>query len=173
MKGLIERKYSAICACDQKGVIGYQNQIPWSIPKDLKHFKNLTQKQAVIMGKKTWQSMGNKPLNNRINIVLTRKEISSKKINQSLYFCQNLLEVDALVSKDSFLTNKKLFVIGGEEIFREYFHLNAIKEVFLSFIKMQVDYGDRYFPLSAISNWHSQVLYEDSLLKILHYYNEL
>ena len=64
---------SIIAAVSKNGVIGVDNKLPWNLPEDLKRFKELTTNNVVIMGRKTYESIG-KPLPNRINIVITRNE---------------------------------------------------------------------------------------------------
>ena len=67
-------KISMIAAMAQSRVIGKDNDMPWHLPADLKHFKSLTVGKPVIMGRKTLASMGNRPLPKRVNIVLTRQK---------------------------------------------------------------------------------------------------
>ena len=63
--------FEIITAIDQNNGIGKNNSIPWNLPKDLKHFKDITENSFVIMGRNTWNSLPKKPLPNRINIIIS------------------------------------------------------------------------------------------------------
>jgi dihydrofolate reductase len=112
-----------IVAHDQHNIIGYDGVIPWYIPEDLKHFRELTTNNIVIMGRKTFQSIS-KPLKNRINIVITNSPeklhtFQTTQTNQQLIY-NNLEELnDTLIKlyEQEENKNKKIFVIGGSEIY--------------------------------------------------------
>ena len=81
-------KFIAIVACSKNLGIGLNNSIPWKIKEDLSFFCKTTSNNVVIMGSKTFESLPNKvPLKNRINIVLSEKQIEIKKESDELYFC--------------------------------------------------------------------------------------
>jgi len=121
-------------------VIGCENKLPWKLKSDLKRFREVTVGHAVIMGRKTFESIG-RPLPNRFNVVLTQKEA---RFSDDLIFVQN--RESALFFSDcySILHDKReLFVIGGSEIYRAFYDLfNKIylTQVFAGDIK-----GDAYF----------------------------
>lgn len=121
--------------------IGRDGDIPWSNPEDMKHFRELTWDSIVIMGRKTFDSFGN-PLKRRINIVLSRiagpSQIYFHDINTSTIFT-TLEELDGLLA---ILADKKIYVIGGESIYKQLMH--KINAIHLSEIPMEVD-GDRFF----------------------------
>src|SRR3989338_2208866 len=102
-----------IAAIDTANCIGKDRTLPWHIPEDLAHFKNLTEGKIVLMGRKTWESLPKnyRPLPNRINIVITR---------QSDYALPNGVlrydSVDAALTKHA---NEDIMVIGGGEIFKQ------------------------------------------------------
>ena len=102
-----------IVALSHNGIIGNKNKIPWYIPEDLKHFKQITQNSVVIMGRKTFDSLPNGPLPNRINIVLSRTHELSDLANVFFTDMDNLFDI---VRKNCG-GNKKVFVIGGSEIY--------------------------------------------------------
>lgn len=137
--------YSLILACTIEGGIGLNNMIPWHIPEDLKLFKKITtdincyiKRNAVIMGRKTWESLPNKPLNDRINIIITSnpKLIDTNKADILAFSDLN----DALNHCDDSIYIDKVFVIGGKSIYDlclnneeflnkiDYIHLSIIKE---------------------------------------------
>jgi dihydrofolate reductase len=130
---------SLIVAMDENNVIGCNNKMPWNIPEDLNLFKKITTNSIVIMGRKTFESIG-KPLPNRINFVLSRdKNFFHKDIK--IFNCPNNALETALSLKSSY--NKEIFIIGGKTIY-EYF-LPFINELHLSFIKGKY-FGDTFFP---------------------------
>jgi dihydrofolate reductase len=65
---------SLVVAASENNVIGSNNQLPWHLPNDLKFFKNTTWAMPVVMGRKTFESIGNKPLKGRLNIIITKQK---------------------------------------------------------------------------------------------------
>ncbi len=110
-------KVSLIVARAQNGVIGLNNCMPWHLPEDLKHFKAMTMGKAVIMGRKTWDSILarlGKPLPGRTSIVLTR---------QGGFNALGAIPADApraALDKAFQASPEEVWVIGGAEIYREY-----------------------------------------------------
>lgn len=104
---------SGILAATSKGLIGHKGGIPWSIPEDLRRFKEITSHKAVIMGRKTWESLPIKPLPNRLNIILT-----STPVCQEGVVSMNTLQ-DALTFLKFLGSYDEVFVIGGSQIFTE------------------------------------------------------
>ena len=129
-----------IAAMAKNRVIGINNKLPWNIPDDLKYFKKLTSqnKSAVVMGRKTWDSLPIKPLPNRRNYVLTKN-------NYHLTF------PDALVLKqpDDIVKFKTIYdeiwIIGGQTIYDEYINKPYIDRIYLTEINA-IYKGDTYFP---------------------------
>lgn len=106
---------SIIVAADENNGIGYRNQLPWRLSNDLQRFKQLTTGNVVVMGRKTWESLPKKPLPERINIVLTRNPISLPA--EVMVFNS----VDELIQHN--FAPKTVFIIGGAEIYRQFFPL--------------------------------------------------
>ena len=123
-----------VAAVAANGIIGANGRLPWHLPEDLQHFKRLTLGHAVIMGRKTWQSIG-KPLPNRNNIVVTRSRgFAAPGAQVASTFEQAL----ALCPAD-----KPVFVIGGSEVYRAALPLAAG----LVLTEIHRDYeGDARFP---------------------------
>ncbi len=95
-----------IIACVSKnGVIGKDNDLIWKIPDDLKRFKSLTSGNVIVMGRKTFESIGSKPLPNRTNVVLTSKKIEGVECFTSI---GEVLET---------YKDREVWVIGGEKVF--------------------------------------------------------
>ncbi|MDD2486947.1 MAG: dihydrofolate reductase [Candidatus Gracilibacteria bacterium] len=119
----------------EKRVIGIKNSLPWNFKEDLKHFKELTTGNIIIMGRKTFESIG-RPLPNRINVIITRDNLCTKE-GCEVY---NSLEeaIDGVKKYD-----KEIFIIGGGEIYRQSLVLADILD--LTLIKGDFE-GDTYFP---------------------------
>ncbi len=111
-----------IVAFNPQGVIGKDNKIPWFYKGDLKFFKDQTSGHAVIMGRKTWESLLPKmrPLPNRVNIVITSKtpvEIGMENINPNSMIARDM--EDALRCAAEFAPGKDIWLMGGEQVYRE------------------------------------------------------
>ncbi|OZI11747.1 dihydrofolate reductase [Bacillaceae bacterium SAS-127] len=125
---------SFIWAMDQNGVIGKNNQLPWRLPEDLKFFKETTMGHPIVMGRKTFESIG-KPLPGRENVILTRD------LQYQAEDCTVVYSVDELVEKAE--KEKQLFITGGAEIFR--LMLPFADRLYVTVIEESFD-GDTYFP---------------------------
>ena len=126
-----------IAALSQNRCIGNNGELPWRIPEDLRHFKELTSGHPVVMGRKTWESIPERfrPLPNRTNCVLTR---------QVTYPLPNGVERYASLEEAlAAHANETLFVIGGEEIYRQALPLADCLE--LTHVHQDVP-GDAFFP---------------------------
>lgn len=113
--------FCIIVACDRQGGIGFQNKLPWKLPGDMKHFKMVTTSttnsekvNAVIMGRKTWESLAKKPLPDRINIVITRKhhDIDTK---ECVYAKSLESAMEICTSANKYIETG--FIIGGAQIY--------------------------------------------------------
>lgn len=145
---------SLIVAIDNKRGIGKDNKIPWNIPEDLKRFKKLTLGHAIIMGRKTFESILSyigKPLPNRTNIVVTRNpdfKANGIIITDSL---------EAALNKAKEIEKKEIFIIGGAEIFGQT--IDIADRLYLT--KVEGDYDcDTFFPKYESS--FTKVLYEEN-----------
>lgn len=120
-----ELQFNCIMAATKDGLIGINEAIPWYIPEDLKMFKRLTTHGIVIMGKSTWDSLPNKPLQNRLNVVLTHKleSFSAYRCNDEVVaidYDQNPGEFYEFLryAKTSY---NDIWVIGGSGVFNTLF----------------------------------------------------
>lgn len=153
-----------IAAVASKGVIGKDNKLPWRIPEDLRHFSDMTTGNIVIMGRKTFESLGEKPLPNRINIV-----ISSKYPNGSLKyfentkhllrkqfvaFFQNLHEAIEYCHTLTAITKRDVpvYIIGGRRLYEA--GLDFASKIILTEIQREYD-GDTFFPEMDKNWWYS------------------
>jgi dihydrofolate reductase len=124
-------KLIIIAALNKKRVIGKHGKLPWHISEDLKRFKRLTIGHAVLMGRKTFESMG-KPLADRRNVVLTSKKIPGVETYPTITGALSALKGE-----------EKIFVIGGGSIFEQF--LDRADELRLTLVDIAVD-GDTFFP---------------------------
>ena len=132
---------SMIVARTRNLVIGKENKIPWKISADLQFFKKVTMGYPIIMGRKTWESIG-RPLPGRRNIVVSRNTSYSAVGGELVSSLEQAL--------DSLKEFKRVFVIGGQQLFNQAFPL--ADELFITEIELQVE-GDTYFEIPDPSNW--------------------
>jgi len=135
---------SAIVATDRKGTIGKDGQIPWYLPADLKFFKRTTLGHPVIMGRKTFVSIG-RPLPKRTNVVLTRDAFFSATgvvVEHSLR--------DAL-AHPSVVEAETAFIIGGGELYKQ--SLGLVSTVYLTIVDAEIEGGDAFFPELDPAEW--------------------
>jgi dihydrofolate reductase len=132
-------KLSGIIAYSQNRVIGKNNQLPWHLPDDLKHFKAITSGKTVLMGRKTYDSIG-RPLPNRRNIILSRDT------NLQIMGCEVIHSIEQLAD-----LHEEIFLIGGAEIFSML--LPQVQTLYLTEVHAHID-GDVYFPDLNPTEWH-------------------
>ena len=134
-------------------VIGKDNKLPWHLPEDLRWFKKLTTGNVIIMGRKTWESIG-VPLPNRESIVVTRSEIPGVRTVRSLE------EIDPKADA------REYFVIGGAQLFQKA--LPLCSDVFLTLVKREVE-GDVYLPPFELKFKGPETIQETPGYTIFHY----
>lgn len=133
-------KIIAIAAVSKNGVIGNGSELPWTIPEDMKFFRDSTREQIVIMGRKTFDALG-KPLPKRENAVITRD--ANWKRDGVRVFSKLEDAIDFYQKQIPASENKTIFVIGGAEIYK--LSLSLLDEVWLTEIESTV-VGDVFFP---------------------------
>jgi dihydrofolate reductase len=131
-----------IVARSRNHVIGRDNQMPWKISADLQFFKRVTMGHPVIMGRKTWESIG-RPLPGRRNIVVSRNEAYEATGGELVGSLD-----EALKSLGDF---PRVFVIGGEQLFTQAFP--KADRLYITEIDMDVDGGDTFFEVPNSSDW--------------------
>jgi len=134
-------KLSIIVAMDNNRLIGRDNQLPWHLPADLAHFKKVTMGKPIIMGRKTFESIG-KALPGRRNVVLTRQSDWQAPDCDVVHSLQEALE---LLSEE-----EEAMIIGGAILFQE--SLAQVSTLHLTFIDGEFE-GDTYFPDWSDENW--------------------
>jgi len=144
----VSMKVVAIAAVAKNGVIGSENALPWSIPEDMRFFRESTKNHVVIMGRKTYDSMG-RPLPHRENAVISRNLHWSPAESYASQVSLFSSVEDAIAyyrSKFAEDSSKIIFIIGGSQIYEAAF--DALDEVWLTEIEAMVD-GDAKFPFYA------------------------
>lgn len=137
----VDRRLSIIAAVARNRVIGSENRLPWRLPEDLRHFKRLTLGHHLIMGRKTFESIG-RPLPGRVSVILTRDTgyqaegcLSAGSVGAALKACGDDPEV---------------FVVGGAEIYAQF--LPLADRLYLT--EIDADFaGDAFFPAFDRSQW--------------------
>lgn len=136
-------KVSFIVATSENLTIGVDNDLPWRLPTDLKLFKKITSGHCIIMGRKTYDSIG-KPLSKRTNIVITSQKelliegcIVKNSITDALDYAKSLDESEA-------------FIIGGASIYKSA--LNIVDRIYLTLVHAHID-GDAFFPTLDKNDW--------------------
>ena len=138
---------SHVVALSHNFVIGINNDLPWKLKKDLQHFSAYTQNKAIVMGRKTFESIG-RPLPNRKNIVIS----SSLESQESLEVVPNLnqaIEAASLWSKDN-SAEEEIVLIGGGYVFEE--SKNIVNKLVLTRVDCEID-GDVFYPQIDLSDW--------------------
>ena len=132
---------SLIVATSLNSVIGKENQLPWHLPADLAWFRQNTTGKPVIMGRKTFESIG-RPLPKRTNIVLSRQPFEYEGV-----VWKNSLESAVGFAKDF----EEIMLIGGGELFKQY--LPTVDKLYLTQIQAEIE-GDTFFPELNWDEWH-------------------
>lgn len=134
---------SLIVAMDKNRVIGFNNDMPWHLPNDLRHFKNITTGHTVVMGRKTFDSIG-RVLPNRKHIVLTR---SNQSFPEEVEIVRDL---DSILQYAKENESEEIFIIGGGELFKQM--LPYADKMYITLIEESFE-GDVFFPEFAHSEW--------------------
>ena len=164
--------FSIIVAIGKNNEIGKNNKLLWHIPEDLKKFKETTLGKTVVMGRKTYESIG-KPLPNRHNIVLSKNsklffnncnikndschkenieetQNSEKcKYNKSLEICDDFSKIVEKYKN----SDEEVFIIGGAQVYKKALELGIVEKLYISHIDFSVDEADVYFPEIDCKVW--------------------
>lgn len=138
---------SLVVAYANNRVIGRKNELPWYIPEDLKHFKELTTSKTVIMGRNTYESIVKrlgKPLPNRRNIVVSS---TLKEPTEGIEIAPSLEAALSLAEND-----KETVLIGGQRIFEEAISKDLVERIYATEIDAAIK-GDRFFPKLNPAHW--------------------
>ena len=140
--------FSIIVAIGKNREIGKGNKLLWHIPEDWKNFKEITTGKTVIMGRKTFESIG-RPLPNRKNIVLSKNGDKESFEQKGIKLYQNLENLIA----DYKNSEEEIFIIGGEQIYREFMQKGLVRRLYISYIEFSDSEADAYFPEINYNSW--------------------
>ena len=132
---------SIIVAVAQNGTIGDKNSLLWHIKEDMRFFRTTTSGHAVIMGRKTFESLGSKPLPKRTNIVITRQDVEF----EGALTAHSLQEAIAMAEGD-----EEIFIIGGAQIYAQA--LECADRLYLTLVEKEYE-GDTSFPEIDYRYW--------------------
>jgi dihydrofolate reductase len=139
-----------VVARARNGVIGRDGRLPWKLPSDLKLFRQLTLGRPVIMGRRTWESLGIRPLPGRHNLVITRQfdyEAEGALVVHSL--AAALAAARKLAEQDG---ADEIAIIGGGQIFAEALAADQVDRIYLSEVEIEAD-GDTVMPAYDRDRW--------------------
>ena len=126
---------------DNNRLIGSNNGLPWKLPADLQHFKSVTMGKPIIMGRKTWQSLG-RPLPGRLNVVVTRDRNFSAEGAEVVYSLDEALRL----VKDA----EEVMIIGGANLYHQA--MDHVEQLYLTRVDGEFE-GDAWFPEIAEQEW--------------------
>jgi dihydrofolate reductase len=133
-------RFSAVVAVSDNDVIGRDNALPWHLPADLAYFKRVTMGKPVLMGRRTWDSIG-KPLPGRQNLVLTRRELGVPGV-------ERVGSIEEAIQRAG--GAEEMMVIGGADVFR--MAMPRIDRIHLTRVHCTID-GDVFMPPIDRSEW--------------------
>ncbi|VFQ82947.1 unnamed protein product [Cuscuta campestris] len=172
-----QRTYQIVVAATRNWGIGKDGKLPWKLPSDLKFFKEVTvttadpsKKNAVVMGRKTWESIpvDHRPLRGRLNVVLTRSGSFDIATSENVVICSSLgSALQLLASSPYYLSIEKVFVIGGGEIFREALNADKCEAVHITEVEADID-CDTFMPaidMTAFQPWCTSFPLEENKIR--------
>ncbi|MFF5513770.1 dihydrofolate reductase [Staphylococcus capitis] len=139
---------SILVAHDKQRVIGYQNQLPWHLPNDLKHVKQLSTGHTLVMGRKTFESIG-KPLPNRRNVVLTNNPSFKHEGVDVIHSIEEINDIP-----------EQVFIFGGQTLFEEM--IDKVDDMYITVVDGKFQ-GDTFFPPYTFEDWEVESSVEGQL----------
>ncbi|HRH49346.1 MAG TPA: dihydrofolate reductase [Panacibacter sp.] len=136
---------SLIVAASTNNAIGKNGELLWHLPNDMKFFKNVTWAMPVAMGRKTFDALGNKPLNGRLNVVITRQKDFTA---QGIAVVSNIDDAEFLAHQQDY---KELMIIGGGEIYRQ--SISKADKIYITRVHAVFDNADAFFPEIDETKW--------------------
>lgn len=146
-----------IAACEFiKGGMGYKGELPWTLVDDMRRFKKITsyvpinsgKRNMVVMGRKTWESIGKIPLKDRLNVVVTSNPVVRHAQHQDVIFVRTLQDAINIALANA--TIHKLFVIGGTGLYDEALRHPLCSLVHMTFVHKSKVVADTFFPLPTL-----------------------
>lgn len=136
-------RISFIVAKSENNVIGKNNELPWHLKDDLQNFKKLTMGHHILMGRKTFESIG-KALPGRMSMVISSE---SRANSENVFWFNSIFRAIKQAERNG---ETELFIIGGEKIFK--YALSLADRIYLTEVKAHIE-GDVYFPQLSLKNW--------------------
>jgi dihydrofolate reductase len=152
------KPFKAIAAMSLNRVIGCHGKIPWHLPEDFKWFKKMTTGQIVVMGRRTFESIG-RPLPNRTTIVLSRQQFSHPG-------ARTAADLGGIDWTEPALAGREVFICGGAQVYGQT--LADCSDLYLTLVKRTVE-GDAFFPAFEEQFRLAEVVVDGAEFKILHY----
>lgn len=137
-------KISLVVAASLNNAIGKNNQLLWHLPKDMRFFKNTTWAMPVIMGRKTFESLGSKPLNGRLNIIISRNKTFNA---EGVIVVDSIKAAIGIAEQENY---KQVYVIGGGEIYKEA--ILVADQLYITRVQTEIE-GDTFFPIVDTAQW--------------------
>lgn len=153
----MSKHFKALAAMSLNRVIGAGNKIPWHLPEDFKWFKQMTTGQVIVMGRKTYESIG-RPLPNRDTVVLSRSGFAAAGVRVAA----SLAEIDP--AREA----REVFIVGGAQVYGQA--LPWCSDLYLTVVLREVA-GDAFFPVFEDRFELAGVVRETPEFRILHYRN--
>lgn len=138
-------RVSMIVAKSLNGVIGLGNKLPWTLKTDLAHFKKVTMGHHLILGRKTFDSFGGKPLPGRMHLVVSN---DPKAASENVIWFNSVFRALKHAERQG---EKEVFIIGGAQIYKAC--LSLVDRLYLTEVQAEVK-GDTYFPPLSLKNWN-------------------
>ena len=137
-------RINLVVALDRLGTIGREGALPWRLPADLRRFRDITTGHPIIMGRKTWESLG-RALPGRRNIVISR----TKSFDPTDAECFDSLERAIAACQN----NSLAFIIGGAQVYEQALELDVVQQMIITEVDIDV-VGNAHFPNFNQANWH-------------------
>lgn len=134
-------RISAICAMSENRVIGNHNKLPWHLPADLRHFKKITLGRPILLGRKTYESIG-RPLPDRCNVVVTRD------VHFQAPGCLVVNSIEHALEAVAY--SDEVFIIGGALLYHQT--LSLVQRLYMTIIHQHFN-GDAFFPEINLQEW--------------------
>lgn len=140
-----------IAAVSDNNVIGKDGKLPWHIPEDLKRFKKLTLGHTVVMGRKTFESLGSKPLSDRVNCVIS--ETLNDVVCLGMQFFAFVYDnIQQFLDEQKEIDDEVVWIIGGSNIYREF--MPHAQRMYITRVHQTIEDGDAFFPEIDLNVWH-------------------
>ncbi len=150
--------FKLIVAVSKNYGIGINNELPWNISEDLKHFSKTTKgngNNAIVMGRNTWDSFNGRHLKKRDHLILSTSlsiDNTSSDADADAEIIKSFSTIDNVID---FINNKKyedVWIIGGESIYKSFLELNLISECYITFVDNSYE-CDTFFPIELLKEW--------------------